>query len=77
MEVNSGDRFFLYTDVLVEPENALGESFGERQLERALRSNSTLPSAELAQQLLSALQVWQARLNSQQDDITLVVVDVL
>ena len=72
-----GDRFLVYTDGLVEPENARGESFGERQLECVLSGNRELGAPELTQRLLSALQVWQPASVAQQDDITLVLVDAL
>jgi sigma-B regulation protein RsbU (phosphoserine phosphatase) len=72
-----GDRFLLYTDGLVEPENARGESFGDRQLEEVVRDHQSQPASELLQQLLSSLRQWQPTSTSQQDDITLIVVDVL
>ncbi|MGB8259418.1 MAG: SpoIIE family protein phosphatase [Terracidiphilus sp.] len=72
-----GDRFLVYTDGLVEPENARGEPFGDRQLETALETNRALPAAEMSQALLSALGSWQPASVPQQDDITLVVVDAL
>jgi sigma-B regulation protein RsbU (phosphoserine phosphatase) len=73
----SGDRFLIYTDGLVEPENTRGESFGDRQLEQVVRDNRSQPASELLQRLLSELRKWQPASTSQQDDITLIVVDVL
>jgi sigma-B regulation protein RsbU (phosphoserine phosphatase) len=73
----SGDRFLSYTDGLVEPENTRGESFGDRQLEQVVRDNRSQPASELLQRLLSELRKWQPASTSQQDDITLIVVDVL
>jgi phosphoserine phosphatase RsbU/P len=77
LTVESGDRFLIYTDGLVEPENARGESFGDRQLEQVVRKNLALPAPEMLQQLLSELQKWRPASMSQQDDITLIVVDVV
>ncbi len=71
------DRFLIYTDGLVEPENASGESFGDRRLEQVIRDNRSQPVSELLQQLLSELRKWQPPSTSQQDDITLIAVDVL
>jgi serine phosphatase RsbU (regulator of sigma subunit) len=34
-----GDRFLLYTDGVVEPENAAGDSFGDHKLEQIIRRN--------------------------------------
>lgn len=77
LPVEAGDRFLIYTDGLVEPENARGESFGDRQLEQVIRKNLSLPAPELLQQLLSELRKWRPASIRQQDDITLIVVDVL
>ncbi len=77
LTVESGDRFLIYTDGLVEPENARGESFGDRQLEQVVRKNLALPAPEMLQQLLTELRKWRPASMSQQDDITLIVVDVV
>jgi phosphoserine phosphatase RsbU/P len=71
------DRFLLYTDGVTETENAAGEAFGDRQLERVVRNNRLQPASELSRQVLSALERWRPAAVSQQDDITLIVVDVL
>jgi phosphoserine phosphatase RsbU/P len=77
LEVESRDRFLIYTDGLIEPENARGESFGDRQLEQVVRNHRSQPASGLLQQLLFELRKWQPPVVSQQDDITLIVVDVL
>jgi phosphoserine phosphatase RsbU/P len=73
----SGDRFLLYTDGVVEPENVAGESFGDYRLEQIVRDNQSRPASELSDRLLAEVQAWQPASKSQQDDITLVVIDVL
>ncbi|HUL15164.1 MAG TPA: PP2C family protein-serine/threonine phosphatase [Terriglobales bacterium] len=71
------DRFLLYTDGVTETENAAGEEFGVRQLESVLRNNRLQPASELSRQVLSELQKWRPPEVNQQDDITLIVIDVL
>ena len=71
------DRFLLYTDGVTEPENAAGEAFGDRQLERVVSKNRSQPASELSLQVLSELRKWQTAAVNQQDDITLIVVDVV
>ncbi len=71
------DRFLLYTDGVTETENAAGEEFGDRQLERIVRNNRLQPASELSRQVLSEVQRWRPAGVNQQDDITLIVVDVL
>ena len=72
-----GDRLLLYTDGVVEPENVAGESFGDRKLEQIVRANESCPASELSERLLGEVRAWQPASLSQQDDITLVVIDVL
>jgi phosphoserine phosphatase RsbU/P len=75
--IEPSDRFLLYTDGVTETENAAGEAFGDRQLERVVRNNRLRPASELSRQVLSELQRWRPATVNQQDDITLIVVDVL
>jgi sigma-B regulation protein RsbU (phosphoserine phosphatase) len=76
LEVCSGDRFLLYTDGVIEPQNASGDSFGDRKLEEVVRNNQSRPPSELADQLLSEIRGWQPASLTQQDDITLIVIDI-
>jgi sigma-B regulation protein RsbU (phosphoserine phosphatase) len=71
------DRFLLYTDGVTETENGAGEAFGDRQLELVVRNNRLQPASELSRQVLSELQRWRPAAVNQQDDITLIVVDIL
>ena len=71
------DRFLLYTDGVTETENAAGEAFGDQQLERVVRNNRSQPASELSRQVLSELHRWRPAAVNQQDDITLIVVDIL
>jgi sigma-B regulation protein RsbU (phosphoserine phosphatase) len=74
--LNSGDRFLLYTDGVVEPENAAGESFGDGRLEEVIRRNQSESPLELSNQMMREIRRWQPASMTQQDDITLIVVDV-
>jgi phosphoserine phosphatase RsbU/P len=77
MPIAAGDRFLLYTDGLVEPENANGESFGDRRFEEVVRNNLSRPPSELSDRLISELKRWQPASTTQQDDITLIVIDMV
>jgi len=77
LPIHSGDRFLLYTDGVIEPENAAGDSFGHRKLEQVIRDNQSRPPSELLDQLLSEIRLWQPASLPQQDDITLIVIDVV
>ena len=77
LPLRSGDRLLTYTDGMTEPESLAGEAFGERQLERVLRDHRSLPASGVLPQMLFELQNWQPPATPQQDDITLIVIDVL
>ncbi len=74
--LHSGDRFLLYTDGVVEPENAAGEAFGDHELERVIRKYQSNTPSELSDRLLLEVGRWQPASISQQDDITLIVIDI-
>jgi len=77
LPIRPGDRFLLYTDGVVEPENALGDAFGEVRLEQVIRKNQDSAPADLSGELLAEIRHWQPAAVTQQDDITLIVVDVV
>ena len=77
LPIRSGDRFLLYTDGLIEPENAHGDSFGDRKLEEVVRNNQSRSPSEMSDQLLSEIRLWRPAGLGQQDDITLIVIDVV
>ena len=71
------DRLLLYSDGVTETENVAGEAFGDQQLEQVVRNHRSQPAFELSRQVLSELQRWRPAAVNQQDDITLIIVDVL
>jgi sigma-B regulation protein RsbU (phosphoserine phosphatase) len=71
-----GDRFLLYTDGIIEPENASGDSFGDQEFEDIVRRNQSRSPADLSEDLLTGVRRWQPASVTQQDDITLLVIDI-
>ena len=72
-----GDRFVLYTDGISEPENEVGEAFGDSKLEEIVRDNPLASAEELSRQILTQLSSWRPASTPQQDDLTLIVIEVL
>jgi phosphoserine phosphatase RsbU/P len=72
----AGDRFLLYTDGVIEPENATGDPFGDRRLEEVIRRNEMQSPSHLSGDVLSEVRRWQPASMTQQDDITLIIIDV-
>ena len=72
-----GDRFLLYTDGISEPENEVGEAFGESNLEQIVHDNPSVSADELSRQVLTQLASWQPAATPQQDDLTLIVIEAL
>jgi phosphoserine phosphatase RsbU/P len=77
MAILPGDRFLLYTDGVIEPENTLGDSFGEFKFEQVVRNNASRAPSELLDQLLTEIREWQPASMAQCDDITMIVIDVV
>jgi sigma-B regulation protein RsbU (phosphoserine phosphatase) len=73
----AGDRFLLYTDGVTEPENQAGEQFGESRLEQIMRANHSRSVSECSELIPAEIRAWQHSDVAQQDDITLILVDVL
>ena len=71
-----GDRFLLYTDGVIEPENTSGDSFGDREFEDIVRKNQLRSPSDLSEDLLRGVRRWQPASVTQQDDITLIVIDI-
>jgi len=77
MDLQADDRLLLCTDGVIEPENAAGVAFGDHKLEQVVDENLGHSPAELSGQLLLEIRRWQPASTAQQDDITLVVIDVV
>jgi sigma-B regulation protein RsbU (phosphoserine phosphatase) len=72
-----GDRLLLYTDGLLEAENAAGESFGDAALSTFIKEKHDIGAEQFVDLLLKEVLAWscdgtQVR---QEDDITIVVID--
>ena len=72
-----GDRLVLYTDGIVEAENAAAEFFGEERLCKFIADNSRLEAGNFADALLEEVAAWSgtSREEAPRDDVTLVVAD--
>jgi serine phosphatase RsbU (regulator of sigma subunit) len=73
-----GDRLLLYTDGLLEAENAAGESFGDAALATFIKERQEVGAEQFVDLLLKEVLAWscdgtRAR---QEDDITIVVIDI-
>lgn len=71
----SGDMFLLYTDGVTEPENAMGEAFGDNRLEQIVRESRSFEAVELSSRLVQGVRQWQAT-PAALDDMTLVIIGV-
>ena len=72
-----GDRFLLYTDGISEPENEVGEAFGDNKLEEIVHDNPSVSADELSRQILTQLSSWRPASIPQQDDLTLIAIEAL
>lgn len=74
----AGDRLLLYSDGLVEAENAAGESFGDSALPTFIQEKQSLGAEQFVDQLLKDALAWSlgGSMKGQEDDITIVVMDI-
>jgi len=73
-----GDRLLLYSDGLVEAENASGESFGDAALPAFIQEKQNLGAEQFVDLLLKKVLAWShgGPSGGQEDDITIVVMDI-
>ena len=73
-----GDRLLLYSDGLVDAENAAGESFGDAALPAFIQKKQHLEAEQFVDLLLKSVLAWSRSGSSkgQKDDITIVVMDI-
>jgi hypothetical protein len=77
LELNSRDRFLLYTDGIIEATDAAGEFFGWDRFKKFIISCASLPVGQFADDLIQQVTGWSGK-NAQDaldDDLTLVVAD--
>lgn len=75
VEYRSGDRFVFYTDGLIEARMEDGEIIGEERFLAHIQSVQQLPGEEFCDQVISYVK--ESAIDcSQDDDLTLFVVDV-
>ena len=74
----AGDRLLLYSDGLVEAENAEGESFGDAALPAFIQAKQKLGAEPFLALLLENVLAWSRSgpAKGQADDITILVIDI-
>jgi phosphoserine phosphatase RsbU/P len=75
--IEPGDRFFLYTDGILETTNPAEEEFGTERFMKFMETNNKLPAGPFADALLLELARWleQPPGEGHKDDISLLAVD--
>ena len=77
LDFESGDRFILYTDGIVEASNQAGDLFGWEQFKAFISSNGQLSGNDFADKLIKAVSDWSGKgaKDNLDDDLTLIVID--
>jgi phosphoserine phosphatase RsbU/P len=77
IRIDPGDRCLLYTDGVFEASNAAREEFGKARCKEFLESRRSLPAVDFADDLLASVAAFSGSNSgrSQEDDITLLVLD--
>jgi sigma-B regulation protein RsbU (phosphoserine phosphatase) len=76
--IEPGDRFFLYTDGILESTNPAQEEFGAERFMKFMETNNKLPAGPFADALLLELARWLELPPGEghKDDISLLAVDI-
>lgn len=75
IQLESGDRLFVYTDGITEAFNPEGELFGKDRLKDILDQNGSIALSELKSAVLRALQQYTNK-GLNHDDITLIALEI-
>jgi sigma-B regulation protein RsbU (phosphoserine phosphatase) len=70
-----GDRFFIYTDGIMDAPNPEGECFGLARLKDALDANAGAPLSEIKSAVLKTLNQYVQR-ELDHDDVTLIALEI-
>ena len=73
--MNSGDRFFVYTDGIIDTPGPDGEILGLGKLKDILDANAAAPLAELKSEVLRALNLYALK-ELTHDDVTLIALEI-
>lgn len=75
LELRSGDRFFLYTDGIIETTNAAGIRYGKDQFKEFITSHASLPVGHFADEFIQRISSWSGKHSEDtlDDDLTLIV----
>ncbi|WP_409229355.1 MASE3 domain-containing protein [Gudongella sp. SC589] len=76
VQLEKGDKLFLYSDGLVEARNSDNEIFGQRNMERYLKKNSFMKAGELKEALRKNLCNHIGNLDMLKDDVTFVILEI-
>jgi|GEM_PF-523751 len=76
IQLKSEDRILFYTDGIIETENSTNELFGEERFQQTVEKNGDVSVEEFSDKLLIELDRYK-EMNSFNDDITMLVLDVL
>ena len=71
-----GDRVFFYTDGIIEVANEEGELFGEERLKHIIERERNLPLVAVVNMIITEYWLYNTKLY-QEDDITLVAIEIL
>ncbi len=74
-----GDRIILFTDGVLECHNSKGIMFGEDSFHRLIKLGQDLPPGEFIEYVMESVSSWSglSRQENQEDDITMIVIDVV
>ena len=77
LSLRSGDRFFVYTDGIIEAANAAGDLYGLSRFKDFITSHASLAVVNFTDALMQHISTWSGKQRDQalDDDLTLVIAE--
>lgn len=76
VEIARGDRIIMYTDGITESRDPRGTHYGDEAFHAMIRESIGLSAGEFTRCVMERVQRFVGRARSQQDDLTLLVIDI-
>ncbi|OGF67513.1 MAG: hypothetical protein A2Y62_06155 [Candidatus Fischerbacteria bacterium RBG_13_37_8] len=78
LEIEKGDRIFVYTDGIIEVTNGSEEMFGKDRFREFIKDNDRLSADRFADTFVQHLTEWSGKASgiALNDDLTLIIIDV-
>jgi len=76
IDIEPGDRIILYTDGIIEARNENDIMYGDNKFFNSIKNGAHLETKKFIEYILSDVQKWSGTIESFEDDLTIVTIDI-